>query len=578
MADTDDLDIKAVRSWREFEEELAQLGEDLRAIIEVECEGFPVDIAASKARRDQAIFDYEFFCRTYFPHYVPTSHFSLFQQFIFKRLPERIDAETDAREVHLAPRGEAKSTYETQLGSLWCICRSTYIQAQIIAGKLPKKARKHMIGIVMNTEEQAAEMLESIKAELIANPRLAMDFPDAVGEGKKWQSREIVTVNNIKLRIGGTAKKLRGMKHGPYRPDLMFLDDLENDENVKSPEQREKIENLVTSSVVGLQSSQGGMDIFFVGTSLHYNAAIHRVGDKPGWRKRTFKAIVRFPDNMKLWETWEGIYSRPGNAEEKEEAEAEARAFYEANKEEMEAGAIVSWPGVRGLYRLMCMRASDHKAFNQEYQNEAGNDEDAAFKTFHFWVDRRKDWIFFGGLDPSLGKKGKKGDYSAIIIGGWNRVSMQMDVVEADIQRRRPDVIIANAIEWQKEYACLMWAVESVAFQEILCEDLIKSAAIAGVFFPVPPEGGVPAGREKDLAIMSLQIPLSRGNIRLHHSQHLLLEQLKFYGEAKHDDGPDALEMCWNIARNFAQEFAYHSAASHRGREHDEDDTDWDEY
>lgn len=59
---------------------------------------------------------------------------------------------------------EAKSTYETQLGSLWCI----------VTG------RKHMIGIIMNTEEQA-EMLESIKAELDTNPRLAMDFPRLVG-------------------------------------------------------------------------------------------------------------------------------------------------------------------------------------------------------------------------------------------------------------------------------------------------------------------------------------------------------------------------------------------------------------
>lgn len=571
MADIDDLNIKTIKSWKEFEAELAQLGEDLREQIELECEAFDVDPAASLERRERALFDYEFFCRTYFPHYVPTEHFSLFQKFIFKHLPACIDSPRDARDVEKAPRGEAKSTYETQLGSLWSVCRATYIERFIKSAKLPKKARKHMIVIIMNTEEQAAEMLASVKAELDTNPRLAMDFPDAFGQGRVWQATTAITANNIKIRIGGTGKKLRGMKHGPHRPDQVHIDDAENDDNVKSPEQRKKTEDFILKAVLGLAGPAGGMDVFVVGTELHHDAAINRIGNAPGWKMRTFKSIVRWPDNMHLWEKWEAIYSRPGTAEEKEEAEAEALAFYESNKAEMEAGAIVSWPEVRPLYRLMCMRAIDHEAFNHEQQNEAGNDENAPFRDFHFWVDRRNDWIFFGGLDPSLGKKGKKGDFSAIIIGGYNRTKMQMDVIEADIQRRRPDVIIENAIEWQKEYGCLMWAVESVAFQEILCEELIKRAALANVFFPVPPDGGVPAGREKDLAIMSLQIPLSRGNIRLHHSQHLLLEQLKFYGEDKHDDGPDALEMCWNIARNFSQAFEYVSAASDRRSRQNDD-------
>ncbi len=269
-------DIKEIRSWKEFEQELAQLGEDIRNQIEMECAAFPTDAAASKVRRERAWHDYGFFCKTYFPHYVPTPHFSLFQQFIFKRLPEIIDGAADGREVHEAPRGEAKSTYETQLGSLWCI----------VTG------RKHMIGIIMNTEEQAAEMLESIKAELDTNPRLAMDYPEACGRGRVWQATTAITANNIKVRIGGTGKKIRGMKHGPHRPDLIFLDDLENDENVKDKKQRDKVEKYVLSAVLGLAGPGGGMDVFWVGTSLHYDAAINRVARAPGWRRRIFKSIM----------------------------------------------------------------------------------------------------------------------------------------------------------------------------------------------------------------------------------------------------------------------------------------------
>lgn len=574
MADNDLDNVKAIKSWREFEQELAQLGEDLRNTIELECEAFDVDSAASTARRERALFDYQFFCRTYFPHYVPTEHFSFFQQFIFVHLPRCIDGWLDARDVEKAPRGEAKSTYETQLGTLWSICRATYIDWLIKSGKLPKKSRKHMIAIIMNTEEQAAEMLASIKAELDTNPRIQMDFPDAFGQGRVWQATTIITANNIKVRIGGTGKKLRGMKHGPHRPDLIFIDDAENDDNVTSPEQRKKTKDFVLKAVLGLAGPAGGMDVFMVGTELHHDAAINQIGNAPGWKMRSFKSIVHWPDNMALWDTWEAIYSRPGTAEEKEEAEAEALAFYEANKAEMEAGAVVSWPEVRPLYRLMCMRAIDHEAFNHEQQNEAGNDENAPFKNIQFWVNKLSNWLFFGSIDPSMGKKSNKRDPSAILVGGYNMQSMTLDVVEADIQRRVPDLIIEHAIGYQKEYNCQMWAIETVAFQEFMYTELLKRAMKEGIFFPTPPEGGVEKGRVKEMAIMSLQPLIHRGQIRLHHNQHTLLEQLKFYPEADHDDGPDALEMLWKVANSYSQAFEYVSAASKRGRDkHD----DWDD-
>lgn len=370
---------KVVRSWKEFEAELAKLGEEIREQIELECAAFDVDPAASKARYERSMTDYGFFCKTYFPHYVPTPHFSLFHEFIFQRFPTVIDSESDGREVHMAPRGEAKSTYETQLGSLWCI----------VTG------RKHMIGIIMNTEEQAAEMLEAIKAELDTNPRLIMDFPAACGRGRVWQATTAITANNVKIRIGGTGKKIRGMKHGPHRPDLIFLDDLENDEQVRQKSQRDKTEKFVLSAVLGLAGPSGGMDVFWVGTSLHYDAAINRVSRRPGWRRQVFKSITKWPDNMLLWETWEAMYTSGGDDDEaKIAAEADAKTFYETHKEAMNAGAVVSWPEVRPLYRLMCMRAIDHDAFNQEQQNEAGNDESAPFKNILFWTDR-SEWQFF---------------------------------------------------------------------------------------------------------------------------------------------------------------------------------------
>lgn len=574
-------DLAAVKNLRDFEQRMEAFAEELRQTIELECEAFPVDPAASKVRRERAVVDYEFFCRTYFPHYVPTNHFSLFHRYIFTRFPELIDGPTDAREVHEAPRGEAKSTYETQLGALWCICRANYL-AELVP-QASKKARKWLIGIIMNTLEQSIEMLEAIKAELDSNPRLAADFPKAVGQGRTWQAATIVTANGIKVRVGGVGKKMRGMRHGPHRPGLIFLDDLENDDNVRQKEQRDGCENFVIKAVVGLAGPAGGMDIFWVGTSLHYDAAINRVSRKPGWRRKVFKSIMRWPDRMDLWEKWEGIYTSAVASDEdgaQEKAEAEALAFYQANKTLMDAGAIVSWPDVRPLYRLMCMYASDHDAFNQEQQNEAGNDDTAPFKNIQFWVDRRDDWLFFGAIDPSLGRKNKKRDPSAILVGGLNRNTMTLDVVEADIARRVPDLIISRAIELQAEYQCLAWGVETVQFQEFMYTELLKRAALAGIAFPGIP---MPEDVEKELRIISLQPHFANGKIRLHRTQTVMIEQTKFWPEADHDDGPDCLEKLWKLATQFAGEWAYHGAGSSRcdrrstSRSSNGDDDGWDD-
>ncbi|MBI1175663.1 MAG: phage terminase large subunit [Sideroxydans sp.] len=557
-------DLEEIGNLREFQARMESFSEELRQTIELECEAFPIDPAASKERRERAVVDYEFFCRTYFPHYVPTEHFSVFHRYIFKRFPELIDGESDAREVHEAPRGEAKSTYETQLGSLWCICRANYL-AELLP-HVSRKARKWLIGIIMNTLEQSIEMLEAIKAELDSNPRLAADFPKAIGRGRTWQASTIITANGIKVRVGGSGKKMRGMRHGPHRPGLIFLDDLENDDNVRQKEQRDACENFVIKAVVGLAGPAGGMDIFWVGTSLHYDAAINRVSRKPGWRRKVFKSIMRWPDRTDLWEQWEGIYTSAASSDEEdaqEQAEAEALAFYQANKEAMDAGAVVSWPEVRSLYRLYCMYASDHDAFNQEQQNEAGNDDTAPFKGLQFWVNRLSDWVFFGACDPSLGKQGAARDPSAILVGGLDRRKMVLDVVEADICRRVPDLLITRLIDLQAEYGCVAWAIETIQFQAFLYSEIIKRAALRGIAFPGVP---VSPSTDKNLRIMSMQPYVANGQIRSHRNHTTFNEHLMFYPEADHDDGPDAAEMLKTLAFEFGGEWEYTSAARSRSQ------------
>ncbi|MEW7001895.1 phage terminase large subunit [Serratia ureilytica] len=141
-------------------------------------------------------------------------------------------------------------------------------------------------------------------------------------------------------------------------------------------------------------------------------------------------------------------------------------------------------------------------------------------------MNRLNEWLFYGSCDPSLGKAGASRDPSALLVGGFNRHTGILDVVEARIRKRVPDRIISDIIELQREYACLVWAIETVQFQEFLRTELVKRSAIAGV--PVPARAVQPH-TDKLLRIESLQPHMANGLIRLHPSQNTLIDQLRHF-------------------------------------------------
>jgi predicted phage terminase large subunit-like protein len=247
---------------------------------------------------------------------------------------------------------------------------------------------------------------------------------------------------------------------------------------------------------------------------------------------------------MDLWQRWEELLLNHGG--EPHEAEAAAHAFYAKHQAQMDRGAQVSWPAMRPLEKLMLIRARDgHEAFDAELQNDPVSSLDAVFADMQFWVNRLDQWVFYGACDPSLGRRGNQRDPSAIGVGGLNRETGVLDVVEALIAKRLPDRIISDIIELQREYLCLAWAIEAVQFQEFLRTELIKRSAAAGV--PVPAIAVTP-NADKDLRIESLQPHVKNGLIRLHPSQTTLIAQLRHWPKADHDDGPDMLQMLWALA------------------------------
>lgn len=517
----------------DFLEELRAYADAQRTLIQAECDGFATDATARDIRRTKARDDFRFFCRTYFPHFIKGDE-SAFHTWFYDHVPGYVDKPQGVLMNVSAPRGEAKSTLGTQLLAIWCVVTE----------------RKHYMPIVMDALGQAAAMLEAIKTELSDNPRLAMDWPDATGAGRVWNSGVIVTRNNRKLEAFGSGKRMRGLRHGPHRPDLVFLDDIENDENVRSLEQRKKSEAWVSKAVLNLGPPDGSMDVLYLNTILHYDSVANRFHKKRRWVRKKFKAILKWPHRMDLWQQWEELYLNEHAATDEEADDdpdpmgGEAGAFYLAHQADMLAGAVVSWPTVRPLIRLMMIRAEDHAAFDCEYQNDPTNEENALFTGMQFWVQPQREWIFHGVLDPSLGKSMRKGDPAACLVGGFDRKAGKLSIVEADVARMRPDLQLEKLIGYQQAYNCIVWGVEDTAFQEYFRSEIVKQSAARGV--PIPAVG-IRNDEEKDLLIEAISPHVANGLILFNQRHTVLNTQLRHWPEADHDDGPDAVQMLWRL-------------------------------
>lgn len=510
--------------------------------------GYPLT-GENGLRKKLAAFDLEFFGRAYFPHYFsrPSPNFhrdldSIWQDGVMKgRSPlppakaKEINRLPGVRRVVAAPRGHAKSTNLTFKGTMHAVLYQY----------------KHYPIIISDSSEQAEGFLDNIRVEFEENTAIREDFGDLAGA--VWRSNVLITKSGIKIEAIGSGKKIRGRKHRNWRPDLLILDDIENDENVRTAEQRSKLENWFNKAVS--KSGDDYTDIVYIGTLLHYDSLLAKTLKNPAYKAIKYQAVINFSQADSLWQQWESIFTDLDN----DSREADARAFFEAHRGEMLEGTQVLWEEKLSYYDLMVMRVSEGEAsFNSEMQNEPINPDDCVFSPewFDYYNEAEIDFKasvfdFFGFVDPSLGKS-KKSDFSAIITLAKNRSSGYMYVLDADIERRHPDRIIVDVLQkeiWlRKTYGrgYKKLGAEVNQFQWFLKEELAKASAKAGLYLPIEE---VQQTSDKVMRIQTLQPDIKNKYIKFNPRHKRLLEQLQQFPMGAHDDGPDALEGARTIAR-----------------------------
>ncbi len=467
-------------------------------------------------------------------HYLP-NHFtkppSRMHRWLARQLDEMVRRR--GRRVNvLGPRGGAKST----LASLAYVLRAAVENWEAY------------IWIVSDTRHQACAHLDNVRSELVDNHQIAADYPAAAGRGPTWRASMLVLRNGATIEALGTGQRIRGRRRREHRPTLIVCDDLQNDGHMLSALQRDHSRTWFHGSL--LKAGTGRTNVVNLATALHREALAMELAQTPGWTSRIFRAIERWPENMSAWHEWEAIYQDLANPH----YQRDARAFYDAQRQQMDAGALLLWPEVEDLYALMCMRAeSGPAAFEREKQNSPVRPDLCEWPEEYFdesiwfaqWPTRLE--VKTLAIDPSKGTDARRSDYSALVMAGVD--PRGVIYLEADIARRAVAQIVADGVEAYSAFRPDAIGIEANQFQELLGAEFEAEFRRRGLLAARP--WLIDNQVNKLVRIRRLGPYLASRRLRFKDRSpgtRLLVEQLKEFPAGDYDDGPDAAEMSIRMA------------------------------
>lgn len=222
------------------------------------------------------------------------------------------------------------------------------------------------------------------------------------------------------------------------------------------------------------------------------------------------------------------------------------------------------WPERFPLSLLMQRRAAsltDWYGLYQQRPRAVGSVEwpDELFDWPGFWWEG--DWpttaIRVMSLDPSKGTDSKQGDYQAITL--WGRTADGIEWVDADLSKRPiaapraaddtaiGEGMVERVVELYKGFRPECLALETNTFQQLLSIPLHAEAKRQGIELRIVE---IDNRVNKNVRIRRLGGPLSMRRMRFKRTPgvRVLVEQLKQFPTAEHDDGPDSLEMARRVA------------------------------
>lgn len=343
-----------------------------------------------------------------------------------------------------APRGHAKST----AGSF------TYVLASLVF-----RERDYCL-LISDTVGQSSQFLSDLKKELADNERLRALFKiqDFI---KDTEDDVIVRCEDghlFRITARGSEQKLRGLKWLNKRPNLIFCDDLENDEIVMNPDRRMKFKRWFYGALIPCKSRDGIIRI--VGTILHEDSLLNNLMPKQydRWTKKT---------ELKTWSEkkgpWLSVKYKAHNDDFTEilwEARYDRQFFIDKRQDFVEQGL----PDV----------------YSQEFLNEPIDESIAFFKKADFRAmekeDRQRKRRYYVTCDLAISEK-ETADYSVFLVAS---VDEDKTLYIENVIRDRLDgrEIVDTILTLQRIYTPELLGIEemqvSKAIGPFLREEMVK--------------------------------------------------------------------------------------------------------
>lgn len=451
-------------------------------------------------RSRKALNEFEFFAKTYFPHYI-TAQYGDFQREMLSKTakPKTISGVA-------APRGHGKTVNLAVIRPIWLMLRGDI----------------HFFVSVSDNEDIAKERTAAIAIEFQFNERILMDFGKSVGT--IWAETDFIARNSCRCLALGYKQPIRGKFYGPYRPDYIVIDDFESHAATNIRIAREKKDYVRQEAFGALPVDDRGI-IIWLGNLTHADSALNlfkkdcdEEKDNPQIQFLLYRAIL--DDGSPLWK--------------------EAYTIEMLRTIEQAMGSI---------------------GFQRHYQMNPIQ-EGIKFLTAWFqFYDKLPDHFdsVVTYCDPSLSSKATA-DYKAIItLGLADRKNYLLDCW---IRRASINSMLLKLYSLDKQFRTRIF-MESTLWQKVLWEFIPPMSDSQGYLLPVTGiETRLPKDQRIEAITPLFEwgwvlFPALKTTDTL-----LLEDQLLGFPSHPNDDGPDALAGALDALKNFGRPMEYRSLKS----------------
>jgi len=166
--------------------------------------------------------------------------------------------EDSARICEISPRGFGKS----------------YRCSFFLPLALAALERVERIALISKTAGLAERFLGMIKAEVESNKILREDFP-GMRRGVKWSNDFAQFGNGVQIWAKGFGAQIRG-----DHPQVIIIDDPEDEESASSESVREKMYEVFLRTIMGALEEEPGMEnskLLVIGTNVHPDCLVNKI-------------------------------------------------------------------------------------------------------------------------------------------------------------------------------------------------------------------------------------------------------------------------------------------------------------